>query len=171
MMRRMDREVTEFDELTGILSRCDVVRLALNRETGYPYLLPLNFGMAVKDGKLTLYFHSALEGEKVSLMKKDPRASFEADGRHELEYKEEGGGYCTYHYESVIGYGRIRILPEEEKFEALTALMDHYYPGQKKPFNPAAMSRTLVYALDVEAMSGKRKSRPKAHPEKGDRNV
>ena len=74
-MRRQDREITELDELLEIINRCDICRLALN-DNGYPYILPLNFGTEVNDGKLTLYFHSALEGYKVGLFEKDNRATF-----------------------------------------------------------------------------------------------
>ena len=155
-MRRQDREITELDELLEIINRCDICRLALN-DDGYPYILPLNFGTEVNDGKLTLYFHSALEGYKVGLFEKDNRATFEMDCKHELEYFEDKG-YCTMSYESVIGRGRIEILPEEEKQEALERLMAHYHPGENAPFNPAAIPRTLVYALIIEKMTGKRKS-------------
>ena len=55
-MRRNDREITEFSEMTDVMKRCDVCRLALNDEDGYPYLLPLNFGMEETDGRVTLYF-------------------------------------------------------------------------------------------------------------------
>ena len=58
-------------------------------------------------------------------------------------------------YESVIGKGRIRILSDEEKTYALQSLMNHYYAEAKKYFNPAAMPRTLVYALEIEQMTGK----------------
>jgi len=54
-MRRKDREVTDLSE---IMKNCDVCRLALN-DDGFPYILPLNFGMAVNGEKITLYFHSA----------------------------------------------------------------------------------------------------------------
>ena len=63
-MRRNDREITEFSEMTDVMKRCDVCRLALNDEDGYPYLLPLNFGMEETDGRVTLYFHGAKEGKK-----------------------------------------------------------------------------------------------------------
>lgn len=52
-MRRNDREITEFSEMTDVMKRCDVCRLALNDEEGYPYLLPLNFGMEETDGRVT----------------------------------------------------------------------------------------------------------------------
>lgn len=45
-MRRLDREVKEFQDIVAIMERCDVCRIALN-DNGYPYILPLNFGMTV----------------------------------------------------------------------------------------------------------------------------
>ena len=154
-MRQKNREIKEFNEIIEVMKSCDVCRLALN-DGGYPYILPLNFGIEVVDGKLNLYFHSALEGHKVDLIKKDNRASFEMDCRHQLQYFEEKG-YCTMSYESVIGRGRIRILDEEEKMDALMKLMDHYHMGKDAYFNPAAIPRTLVYVLEVEKITAKRK--------------
>ena len=62
-------------------------------------------------------------------------------------------------YESVIGSGRIRILDEEEKTDALMKLMRHYHRETEAEvkFNPAAISRTMVYVLTVEKITGKRK--------------
>ena len=111
-MRRSDREINEKNKIIEVMTRCEVCRLALNDE-GYPYILPLNFGMECQNGIITLYFHSALEGRKVELIEKDNRASFEMDCRHQLQYFEEKG-HCTYAYESVIGKGKIEIIPEAE---------------------------------------------------------
>ena len=69
-MRRKGREVTDLSEIIEIMKNCDVCRLALN-DDGFPYILPLNFGMAVNGDKITLYFHSALDGYKVGLIRKD----------------------------------------------------------------------------------------------------
>ncbi|MDD5987268.1 MAG: pyridoxamine 5'-phosphate oxidase family protein [Eubacteriales bacterium] len=159
-MRRKDREITEHQQLLEIMQRCRVCHLALNDEDGFPYILPLNFGVEDHGGTIRLYFHSALEGHKLELMRRDPRASFEMDTGHDLQYFEERG-YCTYAYESVIGKGRIRFLPEEEKPKALQCLMDHYHPVQQEKhawFNPAAIPRTVVYCLEVTSLTGKRKA-------------
>ena len=154
-MRKADREIKNQEEIIDIIKRCDVIRLAFNNGD-YPYILPLNFGFEVKNDKVIFYLHSALEGTKVDIMKKDNRASFEMDTKHELQYYEERG-YCTMSYESIIGRGRIRILPEDEKMNALKKLMGHYHKSEDTYFNPAAMSRTLVYSLEVEEMKAKRK--------------
>ena len=154
-MRKSDREIKSKEEIIDIIKRCDVIRLAFNNGD-YPYILPLNFGFEVKNDKVIFYLHSALEGTKVDIMKKDNRASFEMDTQHELQYYEEKG-YCTMSYESIIGRGRIRILPEDEKMNALKKLMGHYHKSEDTYFNPAAISRTLVYSLEVEEMTAKRK--------------
>ena len=154
-MRQKNREIKDFNEIIEVMKRCDVCRLALN-DGGYPYILPLNFGMEVVEEKINLYFHSALEGYKVDLIKKDNRASFEMDCRHQLQYFEEKG-YCTMSYESVIGSGCIRILDEDEKLYALKKLMNHYHESKEAYFNLEAISRTLVYVLEVEKITGKRK--------------
>lgn len=155
-MRQKNREIKEFNELIAVMKKCDVCRLALN-DDGYPYILPLNFGMDVSGEKITLFFHSALEGYKVDLIQKDNRASFEMDCSHQLQYFEEKG-YCTMSYESVIGRGRIKILSEEEKIHALKRLMAQYHGDENTYFNPAAVSRTMVYALEVQSITGKRKA-------------
>ena len=84
-MRQKNRELKNFNELIEVMKNCDVCRLALN-DDGYPYILPLNFGLDISGEKITLLFHSALEGHKVALIKKDNRASFEMDCKHKLQY-------------------------------------------------------------------------------------
>lgn len=157
-MRRTDREVTEFSEIVAIMEKCDVCRIALH-DKDYPYILPLNFGMAVKDGEIALYFHGAMEGTKYELIAKDNRAAFEMDCEHKLVMELESGN-CTMNYESVIGQGRIEVVPDEEKYEALRILMAHYRQ-EDFPFNRAAVPHTKVLKLTVEKMTGKIRTRGK----------
>ena len=155
-MRRKDREIKDQAEMIDVIRRAEICRLGLV-DGEYAYILPLNFGMDISDeGKVTLYFHSALEGHKTELLREGLKASFEIDTRHELEY-DESRGYCTYYFESVMGKGVIHMLGDDEKLDVLTKLMDHYHPGMNAYFNPAAMPRTLVYSLEVTEMTGKRK--------------
>lgn len=153
-MRRHDREITDFSELIQVIEKCDVCRLALN-DDGYPYILPLNFGAKVESGKVTFYFHGASEGRKYELIAADNRASFEMDCSHRLVSDRENG-HCTMEYESVIGCGRVEIVPDEEKMEALTIMTDHYHETHFE-FNPNAIPRTTVMKLTVERMTGKRR--------------
>ena len=151
-MRRSDREVKDFDGIIRIMEKCDVCRIALNNN-GYPYILPLNFGMKVDNNIVELYFHGANEGMKYDLIQNDNRASFEMDCEHRLVTELERGS-CTMEYESVIGKGYIEILPEEEKYDALCILMKHYHQ-ETFPFNKSVMPHTTVFKLVVENMTGK----------------
>ena len=65
-MRRKDREITDFDEMVKIIKECDACRIALNdEETGFPYIVPLNFGLDVEDERVYLYFHGAMKGKRL----------------------------------------------------------------------------------------------------------
>lgn len=154
-MRRKEREITNMDEIINVMKKCDVCRLALN-DDGFPYIIPLNFGLEYENGTVKLYFHSAVEGRKLDLIKKDDRAGFEMDCCHQLQYFKEKG-YCTMSYESVAGKGRLHILAEKEKAAALTKLMEQYHPQGNAYYNPAAIGRTTVLCLTVTEISGKRK--------------
>ncbi|MCI9539565.1 MAG: pyridoxamine 5'-phosphate oxidase family protein [Lachnospiraceae bacterium] len=151
-MRRSDREVKEFKDIIAIMEKCDVCRVALNNN-GYPYILPLNFGMDIKEDKIELYFHGAMEGTKYELIKKDNRASFEMDCEHKLVTEIERGS-CTMEYESVIGQGYIEMLSDNEKYNALYILMKHYHQ-EEFPFNKLVMPHTKVFRLVVENVTGK----------------
>ncbi|MFG6328045.1 MAG: pyridoxamine 5'-phosphate oxidase family protein [Lachnospiraceae bacterium] len=151
-MRRTDREVKGFEDIVAIMEKCDVCRIALNNN-GYPYILPLNFGMYIKEDKIELYFHGAMEGTKYDLIEKDNRASFEMDCGHKL-VTEAGCGSCTMNYESVIGQGHIEMLSDDEKYNALYILMKHYHQ-EEFPFNKAVIPNTKVFKLVVEKVTGK----------------
>ncbi len=153
-MRRRDREITDFDELTEVMRRCDVCRLAWC-DGEVPYIVPLNFGMQVKDGQVTLFFHGALEGTKYEVMRRHPKAAFEMDCAHRLVL-DDGNHSCTMEYESVIGSGTVSLLGEEEKEAALMCLMRQYH-SEEFPFNRDMIPVTNVFCMRVESMTGKRR--------------
>ena len=66
-----------------------------------------------------------------------------------------GRGRCTMEYESVIGRGTLEPVPEEEKYEALCILTEHYRKGFE--FDKSAMPITTVFRLNVEQLTGKRR--------------
>ena len=153
-MRRKDREITNFNEMIEIIKKCDSCVLALNDE-GFPYLVPMNFGMDIEDGQLYLYFHCAKEGRKLELIQKDNRASFEMDCEHKLVLQEEEME-CSMGYASVIGQGTIEFVAEEDKFDALKILMGQYRSRDFK-FDTGMLGVTTVLKMKVLNMTGKRK--------------
>ena len=57
-MRRKDREITDYNAILEIMKKCDVCRIAFFNEK-YPYIIPLNFGVLLRDNNFKLYFHGA----------------------------------------------------------------------------------------------------------------
>lgn len=154
-MRRKDREITDYDEMIKIMKKCDSCVVALNDE-GFPYVVPMNFGMNMEDGQLYLYFHCATQGRKLDLIRKDNRATFEMDCEHNFILYEERMS-CTMGYASVIGHGTIEFVPEDEKFRALKILMNQYHAEDFK-FNTDMMKVTNVLKMKVLDMVGKRRN-------------
>lgn len=154
-MRRKDREISDFDEIIEVIKKCDVCRIALN-DDGFPYVVPLNFGLDVQDGNVFLYFHCATKGTKLDLIRKDNRATFEMDCDHNFILYEERMS-CTMVYASVIGHGLIEFVPEEDKFKALKILMRHYHAEDFR-FNTSMIKVTEVLKLTVTDMIGKRRN-------------
>jgi nitroimidazol reductase NimA-like FMN-containing flavoprotein (pyridoxamine 5'-phosphate oxidase superfamily) len=76
------------------------------------------------------------------------------DCNHELYYRESNMS-CNFRYESVVGTGRVAIVPEEEKEKALTLLMNHYHPESVK-FNPKFVHMTQCMKIIVNDMTAKR---------------
>lgn len=151
-MRRKDREVTDQAEIYNILDECDVCRVGFCDE-GQIYIVPLNFGYAETNGKLTFYFHSAGQGRKVELFCKGGSVGFELDCAHRLVRAEKACGY-TEMYKSIIGTGRTYEVSEEEKLAAMRTMMAHYTDAELE-FDPAMISRVRLFALEVEELSCK----------------
>ena len=89
------------------------------------------------------------------MMEKNPKASFELDCAHRLVTSQEKGS-CTMEYESIIGYGKLELVPEEEKYAALCILMKHYHK-EDFAFNKAVIPKTTVFKLTVDTCTGKRR--------------
>jgi nitroimidazol reductase NimA-like FMN-containing flavoprotein (pyridoxamine 5'-phosphate oxidase superfamily) len=159
-MRRADREITDIADKLGIIGRSKVCRLGL-ADGDEPYIVPLNFGYEYTEGILFLYFHSAREGRKIDILRKNRRACFEVDGKHELI---GGGTACEYGfaYESVTGAGFVEFIEDREgKIRALNLLMRRQ-TGEDRDFayQDAQIDRVAVYRLRVENFTGKRRVLP-----------
>jgi len=153
-MRRKDREITEISEIMEIIKKCDVCNLALFDEK-YPYVVPLNFGAANIDNKVTLYFHGAKVGKKIDLLKKNNMVAFEMDCSHKLLLAETACD-STMEFESVCGNGVIEILEDNQKIAALTILMNQYEVKAKHEFNENHLNAIEVLKLTVNEITGKR---------------
>lgn len=154
-MRRKDREISDIGEILNILDKCTVMRLGMS-DNGAPYIVPLNFGCILEDGRLFFCFHSAPEGRKADILRADPNVFFEAD---RLIGITGGDMPCQWScdYESVTGSGVVTFLTEgAERKKALDAIMAKYGFEGVPHYDGAAFAHTLVYRLEVKQIVGKR---------------
>lgn len=160
-MRRSDREVTDIDEIVSIIEKCDACNLGLS-QNNMPYIVPLNFGYLMEDGKLTLYFHSAKEGKKLDIIAENPNACFSMDCGHALGVRPDGCSYTMY-YECVMGTGTIESLTDaEDKHKALQILMRQYAPQREFSFTDAQLGAVTVLRLSVSEFTAKRNKKAEA---------
>lgn len=148
-MRRKDKEITDKKEIEKILKESQICHIAMvDKEK--PYIVPMNFGYENK----TLFFHSALEGRKINLIKKNPNLCFEVDQVVQFK-KAQLACDWSIEYKSVIGEGRAQLLYDpEEKREGLDIIMAQY-SGRTFEYPNEMLEKTLVIKLEIDKMTGK----------------
>lgn len=159
---RREREVTELNEIIKILDTCMILHLGLV-DGDEPYVVPLNYGYAMEDGKLTLYMHGAKTGHKLDLIRANPKVFFEMDCD---VHPFEGNHACQYGttYASVMGRGVAQIVEDvDEKIKALTIFMKTQ-TGKDFEFNEKLASVVSIIKVDVSDYTAKRRLAPQMMP-------
>ena len=154
-MRRKDREVTDFNQITTMMDGCDVCRLGLC-ENNTAYIVPLCFGYTVDDeNHLTLYMHSASEGRKLDIIGQNSNVAFEMDTAHELfGHDTDACGYGM-RYQCIMGTGTARLIQNnDEKSAAFDHIMAHY-TDKRLPYKQQALSAASIIEIKVDSLSCK----------------
>ena len=169
-MRRKDREMSEefaLDVLDraefGVLSLCNGGKI-------------LSRILSFARDKKTIYFHSATSGEKVEALEEGTEVlvvfatdivvpDLYDDDTLERLIREDGMGVLlskvfTTQYASTMVKGRVRKAQGDEKILGLRRICEKYTPTKMIYFKDAletSLDRVLVYAVDLDEMTGKRK--------------
>ena len=150
-MRRSEKEITERSAIDEIINRCLVCRLALS-DGGIPYVIPMNFGY---EGN-TLYFHTAREGRKLDILRKNNQVCFELDTDVEIIAAEDAAGWGA-RYCCVIGFGTASLVDDPvEKRKAYDSIMP--VAGRQEAtsvaITQAGLSAIRICASTVRSLSG-----------------
>ena len=158
-MRRKDREITRIEDILSIVDRAKVLRLGLF-DDNFPYIVPLHFGYEYAEGKLIFYMHSAKEGHKLDLIRRNQNVCIELDCDTELI---SGGDIpCSYSssFASLIGRGLAEIVDDEqEKVRGLYLLMKNQ---TGREFEITTQMASAVAVIKVAVCDFSAKSKPKA---------
>ena len=147
-MRRKDRTITQ-EEAMVVLNRAEYGVLSTVSENGKPYGVPLNFCI---DGH-SIYFHCAVEGQKIDNINNNKSVSFCAVGRTEILPDR-----FSTKFESVIASGEADEVFDHEKQRALEGLVCKYSPvfmDQGKKYIEALGEKTRVFKIIITNLSGK----------------
>ena len=157
-MTKRELQITDLQQIRAILDTAKVLRLglAVNNE---PYVVPMNYGYTMEEGRLTLYLHSAVRGKKLDMLRANPNVFFELD----CDLKPfDGVKPCQYglSYSSIMGRGKAVLVEDaEEKMKAMTVLMKTQ-TGRDFSFNEELVSIVAVVRIDVAEYTAKHRPIP-----------
>ena len=157
-MTKRERQITDPKQIEAILDASKVLHLGLAVDNE-PYVVPLNYGYTMEDGKLVIYLHGAQRGKKLDMIRRNPRVFFEMDCDR---VPFDGVMPCQYGmvYSSIMGRGLAHIVEDvEEKKKAMTILMKTQ-TGKDFVFNEKLVSIVAVIRIDVEEYTAKHRPLP-----------
>lgn len=152
-MRKARQEITDQLTLEEILQGAIICRMAM-MDGDLPYIIPFNYGYM--EG--CLYIHSAPDGKKIDLLRKNKRVCFEVEDTFEITKGELACDWST-RYRSVVGYGNVEILSDEaSKQQGLEVIMAQHGAPELVEFNQKNINRMVILKLTITSMTGKQSS-------------
>jgi nitroimidazol reductase NimA-like FMN-containing flavoprotein (pyridoxamine 5'-phosphate oxidase superfamily) len=149
-MRRSEKEISDGAELRRILEAARVCRVAMV-DGDRPYLVPLSFALDGED----LVLHSAMEGRKLEVLRRNPSVCFEVEEGVEVAV---GSTPCDtgMRFRTVIGFGEVEFVEDgAERARLLTLFVPRYGPVGV-PISEVVARRTVVMRVRVRELTGKR---------------
>ena len=155
---KREREVTDPQEILTILDKSLVVHVAMV-DGDEPYLVPMNYGYTMEDGKLTLYLHGATKGRKTDVLRVNPKVFFSMECDVE---PFEGPVACRYGttYASLMGAGRAEILEDVEEKKAGLSILMKTQTGKDFTFDDRMVSIVSVIRIPVDYYTAKKRPAP-----------
>ena len=147
-LRRKDRSISN-EETFALLKKAGYGVLSTVTEDGKPYGVPLNYCI-IDNG---IYFHCAIDGQKIDNIEKNQSASFCVVG--DIEILPDT---FSTRYESVIVTGEIEEVFHANKQLALEGLLRKYSPNffaKGLGHIQECENKTRVFKMNINRVSGK----------------
>ncbi len=132
-MRKFEHEVKEKEIIAAILDTAPFVVVSATDEDGLPYSVPLCYGAVCDEEGVRIYIHSAREGRKVDLWRKEPVVTCVCAYLYNnvdpaFYYRD-----VFHDYRSVMLRGKLTQVKREDfrskHGEAVQAMLRHYGRG------------------------------------------
>lgn len=156
-MRKESRQMSA-EWAQEVLDRAPYITVSMVDEEGMPYSLPLSLA---RGDEMTFYFHGAMEGKKLDVLRKNPRVCLNAVTRCKPVVGPKDGSF-TLEFQSAVAYGVAEIVEDEaEKIFAMRKICERFLPRHMDAFDASiarSLPRTAVVRIRLtEAPVGKRK--------------
>lgn len=149
-MNRIKQKLSQ-EECIQILTNEPRGVLSLLGDEGYPYGLPIDHWYNPEDGKL--YFHCGKRGHKIDAIRSCDKASFCV---MDQGFRREGE--WALNIKSVIVFGRVKILEDQDQAIAITRRLSLKYTDDIAFIDREIQEsgkNVLVFSLTPEHISGK----------------
>jgi len=141
------------EQKEDIINRCEVCNVAMVGDGEHPYVLPFNF--AYNDQ--VLYLHSAPEGRKMEILKRNNKICVSFSTDHKLYHQNENVA-CSYsmRYKSVLLHGKVEFIDElEKKQEILNLIMKKYSSGDNFKYSIPALKNVTIMKVIADRIEGR----------------
>ena len=157
-MTKREFQITDEQQIRRILDTAKVLRLGLAVD-GEPYVVPMNYGYTLEEGKLSFYLHSAVQGKKLDMLRANPRVFVELDC-DQVPFEVRVACQYGLSYYSIMGRGRAVLVEDpQEKMEAMSILMKTQ-TGKDFAFNERLVSIVAVIRVEVSEYTAKHRPIP-----------
>ncbi len=151
-----ERMITDEQEIIRILDESKIVHVGMV-DGDEPYVVPMNYGYTLEDGKLTVWLHGAIRGRKLDVIRKNPKVFIEMECALQ---PFDGDIACRYglSYSSLMGRGTAEIVEDVEQKKLGLKLLMKTQTG--KDFEFEGKMTTIVSIIKIECTQFTAKHRP-----------
>jgi len=163
-MRKVSREMPA-EWAMEVLDKAPYITVSMTEADGTPYAVPLSLARVGE----VFYFHCAMEGKKLDILRQNPRVCLSAVAKCKPTVGPKDGSF-TLEFKSAIAFGTAEMVEEdEEKIAGLRAICERFLPQHMHSINSAqvpafdasiarSLGRTAVGRIRLtEPPTGKRK--------------
>jgi nitroimidazol reductase NimA-like FMN-containing flavoprotein (pyridoxamine 5'-phosphate oxidase superfamily) len=137
-------------EMEAILQEGTIGFLGLSLD-GMPYVVPLNYGYI--NGKI--YFHCALTGKKLDYIKGNPEVCFTVGRQTGSINRHTEGDPCHLDSDSVICYGKARIIVDLEKRKESLDIFNRCFRADAEDISLEAAAKCCAVEIEITKMTGR----------------
>jgi nitroimidazol reductase NimA-like FMN-containing flavoprotein (pyridoxamine 5'-phosphate oxidase superfamily) len=158
-LRRSDRAMSAQDSV-ALLQWALVGRVATIDAEGTPYIVPLNFVYEHRGRRIHLHL-AKQRGHLASNLEFSSKVCFEVDEPGPLVATGDAGCNTDQVYESVVCFGRAKVIDDEREKERIARLfvrkyVDEHMPGRSYEPGLVWLGAVEFVTVEIGVVTGKR---------------